>query len=341
MRRIIICALISAFCIPAMVGQEGLVGFFERPSTETIPKDLQSITSTVYSGFSMDESKEPDTTIVVNGESKDLYITSTYVKTFPDDNTYEIKYFDKKGDLTHTEKTHLDKNGRIIQKDVIPANPNLSHMSSSRKYTYDNDRLIAVVENDIPVVSSTYDGKENLPTTIELDAQFFKFICNRENTSSGYRYVMTPAAGDDSPMSQMFIEKMKEENTKIYMDYEQKDELHTFTYIEADASTGEVRTKSVYVRDADYRLVEAMEEEHTHKKIAYAENGEIAKITDIKSGEVLENVFDPNGRLIREYVDYSVNLYTYDSDGHRITEIQGNSSGNEIIQATFHQITKK
>lgn len=274
----------------------------------------------------------------------EFYIQTKNVDAYPSPGITISSSYDYKGEKKSISTIKQDQDGRLTEYITEFSDPaTAKYLNSVKTYSYENQKLTKVVENDLEVVTVDYD-KEIIPLSMTINAGFINMSMQRVKIDKGYRYDASMVPGDDEEGLLGMMGEMMADLPKSYVLYEVKNQNQYFTYIEEDKESGEITSSETYIRNMDGQLVESIESKiiDSHKKYKYSKSGDVIEIEDVTNGTVKANSLDDNDNIISKYEDYYYYEMEYDENNEMVKQIQfidseEKSIMNLIVREIFYK----
>jgi len=312
--------LLFLFYISSLSSQEILSVLYDFGTEQSFDKNVNSIITYSYKASNFDEDRIPDTTVFVKNDSVDLFLDSKLIETFPDANSKLSLSYDHTGKRLSKEVLELNADGLISKHTINYGETDSDHMMNShRQYTFENKRIVSVVDKGKEIVLVGYKPN-GLAESFQFDAGIAKMICNLEKNDIGYVYnfdFIPNTVGDENEEGLLAtIADMVKNMPKSYVLYEKIKEGHKYTYVDENKETNEIIGKDIYIRNNEGLLIESIESKQfdSHKKYTYNSDGKLLEVHDITNGTTELNEYDSDGNCIKEYSDSMISEYIYDAN---------------------------
>ncbi len=312
-----------------------------NPAIET---ELEKVVAKTYSTLNFEEGREPDSMLIMNGDTTALFLKSTQIDTYDGKGVHKMYTITPGKEEGFYINRYQDKSGRVTKEEVLYDNTQMAAlMNSLKEYTYDEQsRLIGVSDGVTQFMSIEYESEStNLPIALDMNAGFALLSANRveRNDSIIYEMEMLPiTTGDEEEGMLAMMTEALADSPKQYMVYENRNGNHHYQMIVVDKETGDANVSEQYLRDAKGLLLEK-KVNYTEWKYTYSEQGNLLSSTDLSSEETYTNEYDVTGNLITEFIDRFRLDHSYDDNGRLIKSIKSGYGGDGISEIIIYQNT--
>lgn len=346
MKKFLLSFLIFCLFFTHLTAQDPLSMVFEANKIRPVVEGIESIISFDYATFNLDESRSPDSLLISEGDTIELFLSNKMVETYPAYGETVQELYDKEGKLKSTDKIFQDSTGRVLKRSTEFADARLAmFMNSTLKYGYDSlNQLTSAREAGIEIMRIDYD-EAGILQGLQINMGFGKMSYVRETTKSGYKFSLDlhSDAGGEGIFGKMG-EKMNNSKESSYFIYQFKEGMHHYTMIEEDKESHEITKKTRYVRDAKGHLIEMQElvGGTAHNMYSYNEKGEVLEVKDLLSDEVRKSEVDERGNITKLFEDYTSTTFEYDGKNNMVVKKKYTGSGEDsLINLTLRKITYK
>ena len=345
MKNICTIIFLLLICTNITKAQDIFEIFYEGTKSQPIITDIQSKTSYEYHRSSSQEGILSDTSIVLDGDTLALFLETRIVETYPVIGTRKREHFKVSGELSLTETIVQDKAGRMLENTIESTDPQMAQfLNTTKKYTYENDKLVKIDEKDLTLVSLEYDD-QSLPKNMRFNTGFANMALDRENTETGYIYNASLVPMDDQEGLMGMMADAMRDAPKTYVLYEFKDKHHYFTSIEEERETGNILGEETFIRNEKKQLVESISSKgmKSHTKYRYNDKGEVVETENVLDNTILKNESDDRGNIIKKYEGYQYYEYKYDDKNNLIEDRQflGTNEDKSLSKLTVVKLVYK
>ena len=131
MKKHILIVLITFFGQLAMQSQDIFQLFYDGVKAMPVITRVDSIITKEYNTISYIENSKPDTTIVINSDTIDLFLETRKVSKYPQRGTTVSEMYNEEDIHQYQEKVIQDEKGRMKEMTVVFSDSNVAQYMNS------------------------------------------------------------------------------------------------------------------------------------------------------------------------------------------------------------------
>ncbi len=338
MKNILTLSALILIGMNALSAQDNMISIIKAVNEQPeVLKGVKQLVETTYTMSNYTEA-EPDSTLIINGDSVDLFMESYSVVEFVSDFETITKTYDSSKKLILTGNAGYNDSGKMMNYTEMYADPALTEMNSMKEFKYDEkNRIVNIVQNGTNLMSMSF-LEDNIVDELNMDAGMMVMKSKMNKLGDTMRYEANIEFS--GPFAKMMGEK---EMPREYSDLFKEGENLRLKNYKGDEE-GNIKLEGEFLYDSKLNILEEKYSQYsmdTHYSYEYSEDGLLLKKIDMLEGQELIWEYDENNNLVSGYENFENILYKYDEKGNLVSKLRSSEDGSVLMGLVTKEITYK